>query len=98
MCVFIFTFFSRGAVSWNSRVGVKIFIIYPSTHLCIKYYYFMLIIFAFFFLDPGVDDGESSSINHKEKNTSACAGCLNSIDEDECIQALGQEWHLDCFR
>ncbi|KAK2579731.1 hypothetical protein KPH14_011074 [Odynerus spinipes] len=27
-----------------------------------------------------------------------CAGCLNAIDEDEFIQALSQEWHIDCFR
>ncbi|XP_043250509.1 LIM domain kinase 1 isoform X2 [Colletes gigas] len=30
--------------------------------------------------------------------TITCAGCLNVIDEDEFIQALNQEWHLDCFR
>ncbi|XP_015520631.2 probable serine/threonine-protein kinase DDB_G0271402 isoform X1 [Neodiprion lecontei] len=30
--------------------------------------------------------------------TSICAGCLNAIDEDEFIQALSQEWHIDCFR
>ncbi|XP_018569295.1 LIM domain kinase 1 isoform X1 [Anoplophora glabripennis] len=27
-----------------------------------------------------------------------CAGCLNIIDEEEFISALGQEWHLECFR
>ncbi|XP_011259330.1 LIM domain kinase 1 isoform X1 [Camponotus floridanus] len=30
--------------------------------------------------------------------TLICAGCLNAIDEDEFIQALNQEWHIDCFR
>lgn len=30
--------------------------------------------------------------------SSVCAGCLNSIDEDEYIQALNQDWHLECFR
>ncbi|XP_076172993.1 LIM domain kinase 1 isoform X2 [Ptiloglossa arizonensis] len=30
--------------------------------------------------------------------TITCAGCLNAIDEDEFIQALNQEWHIDCFR
>ncbi|XP_017790245.1 PREDICTED: LIM domain kinase 1 [Habropoda laboriosa] len=29
--------------------------------------------------------------------TLTCAGCLNAIDEDEFIQALNQEWHIDCF-
>ncbi|XP_011863607.1 PREDICTED: LIM domain kinase 1 isoform X2 [Vollenhovia emeryi] len=29
--------------------------------------------------------------------TLICAGCLNAI-EDEFIQALNQEWHIDCFR
>ncbi|XP_060534465.1 LIM domain kinase 1 isoform X2 [Cylas formicarius] len=27
-----------------------------------------------------------------------CAGCLNLLDDDEFISALGQEWHMDCFR
>ncbi|XP_051174034.1 LIM domain kinase 1 isoform X2 [Leptopilina boulardi] len=27
-----------------------------------------------------------------------CAGCLNAIDDDEFVQALNQEWHIDCFR
>ncbi|KAH0550265.1 LIM domain kinase 1 isoform X1 [Cotesia glomerata] len=27
-----------------------------------------------------------------------CAGCLNAIEEDEFIQALNQEWHIDCFQ
>ncbi|KAG7206030.1 hypothetical protein KM043_003433 [Ampulex compressa] len=39
--------------------------------------------------DPG--GGENAG-------TLTCAGCLNVIDEDEFIQALNQEWHLDCFR
>lgn len=41
------------------------------------------------FLDLG---GEESG------GTLICAGCLNAIDEDEFIQALNQEWHIDCFR
>ncbi|RLU24706.1 hypothetical protein DMN91_002795 [Ooceraea biroi] len=41
------------------------------------------------FLDPG--GGECGG-------TLICAGCLNAIDEDEFIQALNQEWHIDCFR
>ncbi|XP_015593503.1 LIM domain kinase 1 isoform X2 [Cephus cinctus] len=39
--------------------------------------------------DPG--GGESGGIL-------VCAGCLNAIDDDEFIQALSQEWHIDCFR
>ncbi|XP_011637692.2 LIM domain kinase 1 [Pogonomyrmex barbatus] len=31
------------------------------------------------------------------RKTLICAGCLNAI-EDEFIQALNQEWHIDCFR
>ncbi|KAK0176070.1 hypothetical protein PV328_000243 [Microctonus aethiopoides] len=27
-----------------------------------------------------------------------CAGCLNAIEDDEFIQALNQEWHIDCFQ
>ncbi|OXU31192.1 hypothetical protein TSAR_001653 [Trichomalopsis sarcophagae] len=45
--------------------------------------------------DPG---GGGSSGDNEDKDMSACAGCLNGIDEDEFIQALGQEWHVDCFR
>ncbi|CAH0392182.1 unnamed protein product [Bemisia tabaci] len=29
---------------------------------------------------------------------SICGGCLNTIDKDEYIQALNQDWHTDCFR
>ncbi|XP_043486635.1 LIM domain kinase 1 isoform X1 [Polistes fuscatus] len=39
--------------------------------------------------DPGGGDSSGTLI---------CAGCLNAIDEDEFIQALSQEWHIDCFR
>ncbi|XP_025987482.1 LIM domain kinase 1 isoform X2 [Solenopsis invicta] len=38
--------------------------------------------------DPGGGEGRGTLI---------CAGCLNAID-DEFIQALNQEWHIDCFR
>ncbi|UYV76626.1 LIMK1 [Cordylochernes scorpioides] len=27
-----------------------------------------------------------------------CAGCLNTIDVDEFLQALHSEWHIECFR
>lgn len=27
-----------------------------------------------------------------------CAGCLNSLDDEEVVSALDQEWHLECFR
>ncbi|XP_065370098.1 LIM domain kinase 1 isoform X2 [Calliphora vicina] len=33
--------------------------------------------------------------------TTNCAGCLNELltsSEEECVVALGQEWHADCFR
>ncbi|XP_014259612.1 LIM domain kinase 1 isoform X2 [Cimex lectularius] len=30
--------------------------------------------------------------------TLVCASCLNTIEEDEYVQALGQQWHADCFR
>ncbi|XP_018349000.1 PREDICTED: LIM domain kinase 1 isoform X2 [Trachymyrmex septentrionalis] len=33
----------------------------------------------------------------ESRGTLICAGCLNAI-EDEFIQALNQEWHIDCFR
>ncbi|KAL0102890.1 hypothetical protein PUN28_018295 [Cardiocondyla obscurior] len=33
----------------------------------------------------------------ENRGTLICAGCLNAID-DEFIQALNQEWHIDCFR
>ncbi|XP_013119394.2 LIM domain kinase 1 isoform X2 [Stomoxys calcitrans] len=47
--------------------------------------------------------------NHSNNNsqslprlTTNCAGCLNELnpsnDEEESIEALGQEWHTDCFR
>ncbi|XP_077261106.1 LIM domain kinase 1 isoform X1 [Temnothorax americanus] len=33
----------------------------------------------------------------ENRGTLICAGCLNAV-EDEFIQALNQEWHIDCFR
>ncbi|XP_075165425.1 LIM domain kinase 1 isoform X2 [Haematobia irritans] len=46
--------------------------------------------------------------NHSNNNsnslprlTTNCAGCLNELNttnDEECIEALGQEWHSDCFR
>jgi len=27
-----------------------------------------------------------------------CSGCLNSIEDEDCIEAVEQNWHLDCFR
>ncbi|XP_012288985.1 LIM domain kinase 1 isoform X2 [Orussus abietinus] len=39
--------------------------------------------------DPGEGEGGGTLV---------CAGCLNAIDEDEFVQALNQEWHIDCFR
>lgn len=27
-----------------------------------------------------------------------CAGCLNVVDDEEVISAVGQEWHMECFR
>lgn len=41
------------------------------------------------------DSGGRESNN---KETISCAGCFNAIEEDEFIQALSQEWHIDCFR
>ncbi|XP_015435959.1 PREDICTED: LIM domain kinase 1 [Dufourea novaeangliae] len=34
----------------------------------------------------------------ESRGTIICASCLNAIDEDEFVQALNQEWHIDCFR
>lgn len=27
-----------------------------------------------------------------------CSSCLNGLDDEEYISALGQEWHAECFR
>ncbi|XP_058465809.1 LIM domain kinase 1 isoform X2 [Malaya genurostris] len=32
------------------------------------------------------------------KNDLSCASCYNSIAKTDCVSALGQEWHSDCFR
>ncbi|XP_055532763.1 LIM domain kinase 1 isoform X2 [Wyeomyia smithii] len=34
----------------------------------------------------------------KRKNDLSCASCYNVIEKDDCVSALGQEWHSDCFR
>ncbi|CAG9768055.1 unnamed protein product [Ceutorhynchus assimilis] len=41
--------------------------------------------------DPGGTVSPTSGDN-------ICSGCLNPLDDEEFIQALGQEWHMDCFR
>ncbi|XP_071449114.1 LIM domain kinase 1 [Hetaerina americana] len=35
---------------------------------------------------------------YDSSESAVCAGCLNVLDEDEYVQALNQEWHLECFR
>lgn len=46
-----------------------------------------------------MDEVSSNDLGSGESSgTLTCAGCLNAIDEDEFIQALNQEWHIDCFR
>ncbi|XP_017754296.1 PREDICTED: LIM domain kinase 1 isoform X2 [Eufriesea mexicana] len=46
-----------------------------------------------------MDEVSSNDLGSGESGgTLTCAGCLNAIDEDEFIQALNQEWHIDCFR
>ncbi|XP_057319682.1 LIM domain kinase 1 isoform X1 [Microplitis mediator] len=44
--------------------------------------------------DPGGGEGGGGSSN----GPLICAGCLNAIEEDEFIQALNHEWHIDCFQ
>ena len=29
---------------------------------------------------------------------SVCAACLNVIHDEEFLEALSKEWHIDCFR
>lgn len=43
-----------------------------------------------FFIDPGGGEEGGGPL--------ICAGCLNAIEDDEFIQALNQEWHIDCFQ
>ncbi|CAL1674441.1 unnamed protein product [Lasius platythorax] len=46
-----------------------------------------------------MDEVSTNDLGGEESGgTLICAGCLNAIDEDEFIQALNQEWHIDCFR
>lgn len=45
------------------------------------------------YLEFHTDTGTSAC-----SETSVCASCLNSIDEEEFIQALNQDWHIECFR
>ncbi|XP_075218396.1 LIM domain kinase 1 [Lycorma delicatula] len=39
---------------------------------------------------------ENPKVNFMD--AAVCAGCLNLIDEEEFVEALGQEWHTECFR
>lgn len=33
-----------------------------------------------------------------DRSEAVCSGCLNIFDDEEVISALGQEWHMECFR
>lgn len=37
-------------------------------------------------------------LDAEETSEAVCAGCLNVVDDEEFISALGQEWHMECFR
>lgn len=37
-------------------------------------------------------------LDETEATEPVCAGCLNVLDDEEVISALGQEWHTECFR
>ncbi|KAF7267474.1 hypothetical protein GWI33_019307 [Rhynchophorus ferrugineus] len=44
------------------------------------------------------EDSENDSDTASPSNSNFCSGCFNLLDDEECISALGQEWHMDCFR
>lgn len=46
-------------------------------------------LYTAFVTDPEENPSTSENI---------CASCLNVIDEEEFISALGQGWHMECFR
>ncbi|KAF5271995.1 hypothetical protein FQR65_LT04976 [Abscondita terminalis] len=41
---------------------------------------------------------QNENAESDQHSESSCAGCLNLLDDEEFICALGQEWHLECFR
>ncbi|KAK5638346.1 hypothetical protein RI129_012641 [Pyrocoelia pectoralis] len=41
---------------------------------------------------------QSENAETEQHSDSFCAGCLNVLDDEEFICALGQEWHMECFR
>nr|CAI5868496.1 unnamed protein product [Callosobruchus analis] len=45
-----------------------------------------------------VSDESIPSTHDPSTVNSNCSGCLNIIEEEEFVSALGQEWHIDCFR
>ncbi|XP_071056945.1 LIM domain kinase 1 isoform X2 [Onthophagus taurus] len=38
------------------------------------------------------------NVDDVECSEHICSGCLNVLDDEECVSALGQDWHVDCFR
>ncbi|XP_042898426.1 LIM domain kinase 1 isoform X2 [Parasteatoda tepidariorum] len=44
------------------------------------------------------EDMGDSSPSPSDESSSVCAGCMNIIDDDEFLEALSNEWHVDCFR
>ncbi|XP_067015771.1 LIM domain kinase 1 [Anabrus simplex] len=47
-------------------------------------------------MEEGATNEDAGDTANSE--TAVCAGCLNIIDEEDFIQALNQEWHMECFR
>lgn len=64
--------------------------------LIFLHYYCILCLLTLFILFKNT--GETKKTSPKQfRNTSQCASCLNNLDE-RAIAALGQNWHVDCFR
>ncbi|XP_073994181.1 LIM domain kinase 1 isoform X2 [Rhodnius prolixus] len=48
----------------------------------------------------GIDDLTqlANKTSQLSLQSSVCAGCFNCLSNEEIIQTLNQEWHLECFR
>lgn len=52
-----------------------------------------MILNSLFICADDTDDPTESATDN-----AICAGCFNLIDDEEFVQALGQQWHTECFR
>lgn len=81
----------------QSKYGVVIAIISVMLRTCVVRFFYLSRIQSCV-IKPSLQRQNSVAVKTEPSSDSVCAGCLNVLDDEEFIAALGQEWHMECFR